>query len=79
MAIRLATNYKEAGDLLVWLDIDSDTPTVYKYTCPVNTHKVLSPSRLGYKSDASTFVTGAGMKCPVHDVAMGDGTAVTIS
>lgn len=79
MADVLANNYKEAGDLLVWLDMDSDTAVVYKYTCPVDTHKVLAPSRLGYKDDMTTHVGSGEMLCPVHDVAMGDGTKVSIT
>lgn len=79
MAAKPADNYKEAGDILVWTNLGADTATMYKYTCPVNSHKILAPIRLGYKSDNSTYLTDAKMRCPVHDVGLGDGTAVSIT
>jgi hypothetical protein len=85
MANKLSDNWKQAGDILVWTNLGGDTAVIYKYTCPVDSHKVVAPLRLGYAADTTTFngalyngVSGS-FRCPVHDVPMPDGTSVSIT
>lgn len=81
MANVTANNAVYVGDLLVWLNIGNDTPGVFKYTCPVDSHRVVSAVRLGWANVRSDAAGGDGSVtsstqvdttpvCPVHDVAL---------
>jgi len=75
MANIVAFNAQEAGDVLWWKPLGADTAVVYKYVCPVDSHKVLAAVRLGYDSSGAQVDTA---KCPVHDVALTGETAVAL-
>lgn len=87
MANRVADNAVTAGDLLVWQTaIGADTAVVYSYVCPVDSHIVVSPVRLGYAnvrgSDGavtSSTVVDTTPVCPLHDATLGVGVAKTVS
>lgn len=66
MANVVAFNAKEAGDVLYWRPLGTDTAVIYKYTCPVDSHKVASAVQL------------ASLKCPIHDTTLANETAVTL-
>jgi hypothetical protein len=68
MANAAADNAKTAGDILVWTNLGANTPVVYSYTCPVDTHKVVSAVHLGY--DGSGTLVDSTPVCPLHDVAL---------
>lgn len=68
MANVTADNAKTAGDILVWKVIGADTPIVWRYTCPVDTHPVVSAVRLGYDGNGSQVDTTP--VCPLHDVTL---------
>lgn len=76
MANVTAFNAKQAGDILVWRPLGADTAVVYKYTCAVDNHKVLSAVRLGYDSAGNQVDTTP--TCPVHDAALSGETAVAL-
>lgn len=68
MADVAADNAKTAGDILVYTNLGANTPVVWSYTCPVDTHKVVSAVHLGY--DGSGGLADATPVCPLHDVAL---------
>ena len=81
MANVTANNADYVGDLLVWLNIGSDTPGVYKYTCPVDSHRIVSAVRLGWANVRNSAAGGDGAVtssvavdttpvCPVHDTTL---------
>lgn len=65
------------GELLVWTNLGSDTPVVWSYECPVNTHKVVSPVKLQYNS--SDVATGDSAICPLHHTALTGAGAVDVT
>jgi len=68
MANVTAKNAKQAGDILVWGPIGADTAVVYSYSCPVDSHKVVSAVRLQYNS-AGTAAGGTPI-CPAHHATL---------
>lgn len=76
MANVIADNATTAGDILVWKVIGADTPVVWSYECPVDTHPVVSAVRLGY--DGATLVDSTPV-CPLHDVALTNATVIDVS
>lgn len=72
MANKEANNARTAGDILVWTAPEfggSDTPVVFRYTCPVDDHPVVSAVQLGYLGYAGTVVDSTPT-CPLHDVTL---------
>jgi hypothetical protein len=68
MANQAADNAKTAGDLLVWQNPGGYTPVVWSYTCPVDSHKVVSAVHLGYDSGGTLVDTTP--VCPLHDATL---------
>lgn len=77
MANKVADNAKTAGDVLYWLNLGADTPVVWSYECPVDTHKVISAVRLGY--DSAGVQVDATPVCPVHDKTLTGEGAVDVT
>lgn len=77
MANVTADNANTMGDFLWWKVIGNDTPVVYVYTCPVDSHPLVSAVKLQYNSANSA--TGAKKVCPLHDVELDAGAAVDVS
>lgn len=75
MANKVADNATTAGDVLIWTDAGADTPVVYSYTCPVDTHKVVAAVRLGYSGATQVDATPV---CPLHDVTLTGETAKAV-
>lgn len=82
MANVIADNAKFA-EMLVWAQISSNTPIVYTYVCPVDTHPVVSPVRLQYYDadyDGSVDDQTDGVAiCPLHSVELTGEAAVDVS
>lgn len=70
----VATNALTAGDVLYWLAIGNDTPVVYSYECPVDSHVVLAAVQLAAEDDA-----GHDPVCPIHDVTLASETNVDVT
>lgn len=77
MALSAADNAKTAGDILVWTNLGANTPTVWSYTCPVDSHKVVSAVHLGY--DGSGGLADATPNCPLHDTVLTAWKTVDVS
>lgn len=71
-----ASNARDKGVVLYWGPLGADTAAVWKWVCPVDSHKVLTAVELHINSSGGA--TGGTAKCPVHDVALGSKTAVTL-
>jgi hypothetical protein len=65
------------GEMLVWTNLGSDTPVVWSYECPVDTHKVVSPVKLQYNSSDSA--TGGTAICPLHSATLTGAAAVDVT
>lgn len=76
MASKVSDNAKTAGDVLYWTNIGADTPVVYSYTCPVDTHKVIAAVRLGYSGATQVDATPV---CPLHDATLTGEAAIDVS
>lgn len=76
MASKLADN-AIFGELLVWTNLGSDTPVIWSYECPVDTHKVVSPVKLQYNS--AGVATGGTAICPLHHTTLTGGAEVDVT
>jgi len=76
MANQEADNAKYGGKVFWWTVIGANTAVVWTYTCPVDTHKVVSVQRLGINSAGSS--TGSGQVCPLHSTVLSGETATSV-
>ena len=77
MAAVPALNARSKGVVLYWGPPGGDTATIWKWVCPVDSHKVVTAVELHVNSAAGA--TGGTAKCPVHDTVLTGKTAVSIT
>lgn len=73
----LSAKNKVGSKPLVFGIAGGDTPVVWSYVCPVDSHLVVSGQRLQY--DSSGSATGVTPICPTHAVNLSAATAKTVS